>query len=168
MTFSLPHHNLLGHHNHHDHHHLHHHLHPDQVHPHPLPGCDLGTQWHPLKEDDRSTGEAFKRHHQDGDELDDDDGDSETNVCQVPESIKNYVLVIIIIAGFTFVLRLIVIVWRMFRSVASWSILELESWFLKVYFPVQSIQVQSDYKVQGLQEDRICPSVRLSDPNVPK
>jgi len=34
----------------------------------------------------------------------------------VPESIKNYVLVIIIIAGFTFVLRLIVIVWRMFRK----------------------------------------------------
>jgi len=34
----------------------------------------------------------------------------------VPESIKNYVLVIIIIAGLTFALRLIVIVWRMFRD----------------------------------------------------
>merc|ERR1712032_985808 len=34
----------------------------------------------------------------------------------VPESIKNYVLVIIIIAGLTFAARLIVIVWRMFRD----------------------------------------------------
>jgi len=34
----------------------------------------------------------------------------------VPESIKNYVLAILIIAGLTFALRLIVIVWRMFRD----------------------------------------------------
>jgi len=34
----------------------------------------------------------------------------------VPESIKNYVLAILIIAGCTFVLRLIVIIWRMFRK----------------------------------------------------
>jgi len=34
----------------------------------------------------------------------------------VPESIKNYVLVILIIAGCTFVIRIIVIIWRMFRK----------------------------------------------------
>ena len=66
----------------------------------------------------------------------------------MPESIKNYVLVILIIAGCTFVLRLIVILWRMFR------------------LPFKDLlKVQSDYKVQGQEENRICPSVRLSDPN---
>ena len=69
----------------------------------------------------------------------------------MPESIKNYVLVILIIAGCTFVLRLIVILWRMFR------------------LPFKDLlKVQSDYKVQGQEENRICPSVRLSDPNDPK
>ena len=69
----------------------------------------------------------------------------------MPESIKNYVLVILIIAGCTFVLRLIVILWRMFR------------------LPFKNLlKVQSDYKVQGQEENRICPSVRLSDPNDPK
>merc|ERR1712107_482771 len=34
----------------------------------------------------------------------------------VPASIKNYVLAILIIAGCTFVVRIIVIIWRMFRK----------------------------------------------------
>ena len=67
----------------------------------------------------------------------------------MPESIKNYVLVILIIAGCTFVLRLIVILWRMFRSQFK-----------------NLLKVQSE--VQGQEENRICPSVRLSDPNDPK
>ena len=72
-----------------------------------------------------------------------------TDDAQVPESIKNYILVILIIAGCTFVLRLIVILWRMFRSQFK-----------------NLLKVQSE--VQGQEENRICPSVRLSDPNDPK
>ena len=69
----------------------------------------------------------------------------------MPESTKNYILVILIIAGCTFVLRLIVILWRMFR------------------LPFKNLlKVQSDDKVQGQEENRICLSVRLSDPNDPK
>ena len=108
-----------------------------------------------LHDDDRHDDEHCNYDHCDDDvhdETDDQHCDyDETDGAQVPESIKNYVLVILIIAGCTFVLRLIVILWRMFR------------------LPFKNLlKVQSDYKVQGQEENRICLSVRLSDPNDPK
>ena len=78
----------------------------------------------------------------------------------MPESIKNYVLVILIIAGCTFVIRIIVIIWRMFRLVDHSS-----KDASKSRQNENILWLQSDYEVQGRQEEGICSSVRLSDSN---